>query len=643
VNSEDVKQNVELKNNNKDSSIKFNLKLQKIKLAKKLAITSSRKKNVAKNANELESDVDDRIRSVALSKFIFRKAQRLKKLGQIKSEINSVILDLTTSEDSVLTRSNSALQGFGLDKKFIGLSIEQILAKIEPSYKKKPKKPVEPVEPAQTPETPKTSEKPETSEPKKQAVPDKLKISSNKDVDTTEDVEQTNDKIYEYLVQKGELGIADYILDLMTKPEAKEKNVSEVKANTAEIKHLSVINSDIREKLSDMEENMVDEQDTSVSIPKKLEQEQQNTQLMEQEKEGKGFLQSVLKMLFGNNILKLLMSSGSVLGIATTILGTGWKFLKGKISTLFSTMIKLALKPFKLILDGFKFVMNQMKTAISKIPSIKKLLPDFKTNKEKKANKDAKKLSRATKSAKKMPEYSKKLSESRIKGNKTPTGLLKKLTKFTKFIPFIGTAIAAGTAIYSAQDGYNNAGEILGKDKDTLTTTDKLAAAAGSLVNDVSFGLISSRETAEKILKLTQPEKSKPEEVLKEDAQNSKNSKINMLETGIAALKTEQLKAEKVNDTVKQENISRSIDQLQEKIKSLSIVAQANKTTKEDINKNKQIQLVEDTSRKLVDTTKNGFGDASKVIQQGIQQGFNSINTINGSNTNHKPHELFQK
>jgi len=91
-----------------------------------------------------------------------------------------------------------------------------------------------------------------------------------------------------------------------------------------------------------------------------------------------------------------------------------------------------------------------------------------------------------------------KLSQAKPKPK--PKGLLKKLLRFTKPIPFLGTAIAAGTAIYSAQDGYRNADEILEKDQADLTELDRLATAAGALVNDVSFGVLSTRGTAEKII-----------------------------------------------------------------------------------------------------------------------------------------------
>lgn len=824
MNSDDTKQNVDLKNNNKDSTIKFNVKLKKIKLAKSLALTKSRKKKVATNANELESNVDDRIRSVALSKFIFRKASRLKKLGKIKSEINSVIIDLTTSEDNILTRSQTALQGFGLDKKFIGLSVDDILQKINPAYNKNDEPSDEPSDenlpdnqtspnkensqvdffipddennslnkPNETSKTSKTSKtnesietvdtddnnlvtvveqikkieeevrqikdvqqikdvkyvkdvkqvqqtsnvgnvgndqqiklvKPDTKQSnaddsnssKKENSPASLDVRVNKNVDTKEDVEQNNDKIYEYLVQKGELGIADYILDLMTTPEPKEKNLSEIKANTVEIKHLSVINSDIRKSLQELEENVVDEQDTSISIPQKLEAESQKDTTVGVEKEGTGFLESILEMLFGKNILKLLMSSGSVLGFATSILGTGWSFISGKVSTLFGTMIKKSLKPFKLILDGFKLVMEKIKSAISKIPGIKKLLPDFKSTKGIKDKKETKKLSKATKSAKesklsiekdtdkktkKASKYSKKLSSSKIKGFKKPTGLLKKLTKFTKVIPFIGTAITAGTAIYSAQDGYRNAGEILGKENTNLTTTDKLAAAAGSLINDVSFGLMSTKQSAEKILKATEPKdeliqkyenkglidcdvignsevldwnamntipakdlkeiidyddwskedeekltqiynkKTKVKNESKSDAASSKQTKINDLETGIVALKSEKLKAEETNDTAKEDSVAKSIKTLEKRILALSKATRGEKTTKEYIDKTTQMQKVENTSRTLVETTKNTYTNKTPT-KQANTSGMSSINNISTPAKNYKPHELFEK
>lgn len=81
-----------------------------------------------------------------------------------------------------------------------------------------------------------------------------------------------------------------------------------------------------------------------------------------------------------------------------------------------------------------------------------------------------------------------------------PTGILKKLTRFSKAVPVIGTAIAAASAIYSAVDGYKSAGEILEIPDSDLTETEKLASAAGAVVNDFSFGLVSAKSTAETIV-----------------------------------------------------------------------------------------------------------------------------------------------
>lgn len=79
--------------------------------------------------------------------------------------------------------------------------------------------------------------------------------------------------------------------------------------------------------------------------------------------------------------------------------------------------------------------------------------------------------------------------------------ILGKLTKFAKPIPIIGTAITAGAAIYSAVDGYENAGELLNKKDSELTESDKLISAAAYVVDDFTFGIISKENAAEKIMK----------------------------------------------------------------------------------------------------------------------------------------------
>jgi hypothetical protein len=98
---------------------------------------------------------------------------------------------------------------------------------------------------------------------------------------------------------------------------------SEIEKNTEEVKRLSSINSDIYQKLDELEEALVDEQDTSISIQERLEEEivqQNNTTVEEKSKDPSGsFIGAILKMIFGADIFDLL-AGGSLFRLAKAII-----------------------------------------------------------------------------------------------------------------------------------------------------------------------------------------------------------------------------------------------------------------------------------------------------------------------------------
>jgi hypothetical protein len=563
-----------------ENTISLDIKIKKLKIAQKMAITRSRKEKLLSDANDISSSIDTKIKSIALNKFIVRKVQRLKGLGKKKEEINEIITNLSASEESILDRHKNIISGFGIDKKFVGLSAEEILERVNaldgaqdengdtapalPTPEKVSDERIDstvgtnqlndegPLEVRTNADTAPTSAP--TSAPVKTSdaridstvgtnqLNDEgpLEVRTNADTDTLNDVEKNNERIYDYLVKSGELDIANYILDLMTRPEFKDSmKTSEIEKNTEEVKRLSSINSDIYQKLDELEEALVDEQDTSISIQERLEEEivqQNNTTVEEKSKDPSGsFIGAILKMIFGADIFDLL-AGGSLFRLAKAIIKSGWKIITKGIKSLVGPMLdkiktwasnKIASISAKIMdkvgslgkalsdkIGASKFGNKIKNTASSVWDSTRKKLgiPD-----KPRVPLDApKKLSRAAsevgeeaveQAAKKAAKTSAteaskkaaKLSASKITKIK-PTGILKKLLKLTKPVPFLGTAIAAGTGIYAAQDGYRHADEILGKDKKDLTALDKLASAAGSLVNDVSFGLLSTKGTAEKII-----------------------------------------------------------------------------------------------------------------------------------------------
>ena len=601
-----------MNNLNSENVDGINTKLKKLNMAKSNAVTKSRKKKIVEEASNLSDVVDTKIKSVALSKFVIRKTKRLKSLGKTKDDINSLITEITVSEEDMLTRNKTAMKGFGIDKKFIGLSADDILSKINA--------------------IPKDTETDEVTKQTKPSKPSKntsnFKLNDNSDVDTAEDIEQNNEKIYDYLIKSGETDIANYILNLMTKPNSvvSPKRISEIEKNTDEIKKLSSINKGISQKLDELEESLIDEQDTSVSIPKKLEEQakiEQITQTVEAEPR-MGFLESLLSTIFGGAVMALLMS-GSIMPMAIKLLSTGFGWLKKKITKLFNGMISMALKPIKFIIDGIKTAFNKI---ISKLPN--SLIPKFlKPNAD--IDTKPKKLStnNVPDDAKSKPKQPKKLSKSI---SKPKTGILRKMARFAKPIPFLGTALAVGTAVYSAVDGYENADKILGIDIEKLTETAKLASAAGALINDVTFGFVDASDTANKILDyfdespIKNPSKVDknitPQKNTKVDKNLSdKNIQIEKVQSDIDFLMKERNDAIENNNYEKVTNLDKNLKLYNDRLNKL--YSENNETP---INKDAKLMLTDEAYKKTLKSVKTYDAKMNNMLAVNQQPLINNIN-----------------
>lgn len=456
----------------------MDLKLKKLKIAYKLAITKNKKKSVLSDAESLKDEVDSQIKSIAVNKFAVMKARRLKKLGKTHEEVNALISNIASSEDNILDRGMKALSGFGIDKKFVDLSAEEILEKLNVV-------------------------KPINNEP---AV-------------------DFNERIYDFLVTSGDVNAAEYVQEIMEDSGTDDtKKISDVREHTEHLSKLTVVNQKIFEKIDEIEKDMTDEQDTSLdTIPAKLQQaaviEQQVSEPGEKQQK-QGFLESILRAMFGDTIVDLLITAKDILPLAISLLSPAMGWLSKKVGGMFKTLFQTAIKPFSLLLNGLKLSFNAISEKFGMlkdfalksakgvagpvIDKVKKSINNVKevfNQPEKKQVKGVPEPDKVEKpdSIKKNNEKIKKKPTPKLSKSK-PTGILKKLGRFAKPIPILGTAIAAGTAIYSAQDGYNNASEYLGKDEKNITEIDKVAAAAGALVNDVTFGVISTRDTAERII-----------------------------------------------------------------------------------------------------------------------------------------------
>lgn len=593
-------------------------RFKKLQLAKTRTSSESQKVEKLKGAVDLAVDINNSVKSVALNSTIVDKSRRLEKLGKNKQEINEIIVDLVSSAKnnsdmvSYIKKQNMPMSGFGIDTKFLKLGAKDILNRVNS------------IPDTGTVKTIKNNEKDSP-----------LELKTNPDVDTKEDVEQNNEKIYDYLIKNGELDIANYIQKAMEKPKPETKKVSDAPTSD-DYKRLSLVNEKISKKLNEIEEGMVDEQNTSVAIPQKLKQmtEVENNQPVQQEKEGGGFLSSILKMLFGSGIADLLMKATGVAGLAVTLMKSGYSWLKKKIGGLFKNMFALAIKPFKMALAGLEAALKSImpikaagklgRISKSRGPSKPKKLSSFKTAIEK-SKPGVKRLSKAK------------------------TGIFKKLLKFTKPVPFLGTLIAAGTGIYAAQDGYRHADELLGKPDKDLTQTDKLASAAGKMVEDFSFGILDARATAEKIIDWSGNNDTEPKsklDVTKNsfdstpvDSNMSVNDKVESLQNDVNFLQQELKSADLKNNESKFKNISDSIKQKEQEIQQLSENVNGS-VGKSVASKNKQLQITEKAYQGLVANTKQY--DNSKMTQQPAQKVNPIINSINGNSQESKKPSAFE-
>lgn len=345
---------------NTSSQLSIDLKIKKLKIANHLALeklSKSKRRNLLDQAENTKEEIENKIKSIALSKFVFRKAQKLKKLGKQYQEINEIIEKLEQSEttvlDKVFEKFKTSFAGFGVDKRFVNLDVGEIIEQFgEPKTYKNIEVLKNPVdynnfiemfkeesneseesnleelkqeikdEILEDLETNQenigsttnvtnvnniTNVKNETKEyvkvvksnektvniiqnylddvienttiiansinkkPKYLRQINELLKSNEKDpIKSTLDVDK---KIYDYLISIGEVDLANKVLDFLTDPEREKVKLSDLKENTKEVKRLANINRDIRKILRKIQEDLIDEQDTSIEriTPKQIE------------------------------------------------------------------------------------------------------------------------------------------------------------------------------------------------------------------------------------------------------------------------------------------------------------------------------------------------------------------------------------
>lgn len=708
------------------------VRLSKIKLARKTAYTNSKKNKVLKDAQSFDSEIDEKIKSVALNKFVIRKQQKLQELGKTKAEIDSIILDIKSAEDNIISKKIGQLKGFGIDQKFIGLTSDEILKKINSNTSQK--KSENKTEKSNESETQK-SQKSEKIENKKTPTFQKkekaLKLNVDEETDTISDIDANNEKIYDYLVKSGELDVANYVLDLMTKPENEIKKTSEMKkdlkSNTEEVKKLSLINSGIYEELKTIQENQIDEQDTSVSIPDKLANQSQDISFddspekAEEKKSGFwGFLKALglAKMiryfsgLFSNKkFLSAIefIKKGDFKGFLKHLGGT--KGLSLMLKTVTMGLLSKALAPIKgaiklinialLPLIALKATVSNLIKMLPNIPVVGKYFKSIKSvdgsnlkktdvTKPNKVDsydldeKTEKKVSENNSKTKEINEKkkpkTKKLSRSKVGGktakkvaSKTGGKLATKLLKFAKFVPFLGTALTAGTAIYAAHDGYKNADKILNTPKENLKPIHKLAAAAGSAIEDLLWPVSpEASTTAGLVLKAagSMGMDISPKELADEKSNKSAKSSKMSVPFKVDNDQNIQVSIPKANDNSKYTGLSSNVLEIEKQLKEIQQQQQElvkkygqrsgnrmynnlysqkiieltkqleiEKMKKPDVDKNKKIQNIENTQKQLANSTVSFEAKKSQSMTNEIAKAIN-INNINQETKKEAPSVL---
>lgn len=184
----------------------------------------------------------------------------------------------------------------------------------------------------------------------------------------------------------------------------------------------------------------------------------------------------LLDMLVGPEIAGFIrLAGGSAMSLINNIMTHGWSFLKSMVFGLIKTAKLGGAAALKL---GQKAIKGAGELAGKAKSGIKNTAEKIKATK-------TPKLSSATV----QPKVPSKMS-----------GVMKKVAKFTRFIPGLGAAVAAGAALYSGYKGYEEADEIMGVKKPTMLH--RIASAAGMIVQDASFDAVNARTVADKVVEV---------------------------------------------------------------------------------------------------------------------------------------------
>ena len=482
--------------------IRDNVKLAKLKLSLKVAKTKNSREKIKKQASDISEDIGARIKSLALDKFAINKRNRLLELGESYDKANEMIEYINNMENSTIMNISKGIKNMFVDSRYVGLYAGQILEKIRPVTIPKEEKKEERKQEVQ--KKVKESKPNETSSQSKKSGSG-LKLNINRDTFTKAKADDVNEKIYKYLIDSGEIEIANYVLDLMTSPDI--KRVSDSPITPKDIRTLTMINSGILEKLKEIEDKL-NKQDTSITIPDKLEQvkkakEMQNTNKTEESGSLWGYIMELLGSFFGPELFKLFRMGMKVFDFSKKLLEIGWDFVKTKVDDLIRLGFDTFIKPIRSLIDALptwdgivKFVedlLEPVRKFITNLPDMMKIsksidyikdvlkvkFPDMskeldkalEKNLDKDTEKGSAKISESLLEKTDNADIDKKIQQEVEKAPKTTSKEVEKaLAKeigptaasqvgketgevLGKKIPFIGLSIAAALATSRASEG----------------------------------------------------------------------------------------------------------------------------------------------------------------------------------------------
>lgn len=203
-----------------------------------------------------------------------------------------------------------------------------------------------------------------------------IKIN-NSIINNSEKITENNENIIEYLYALGENSAAKYLEENINtnnySNNIKELTDAQLKGNL-EVKKLSEINSGILEKLSELEQNIIDEQDTSVAFSKKTESKNQNSKkLIEQNQNSTNNISSwfsgLLGMFLGAGMLSFLKGFATLgpLKFALKIVEMGWDSIKTKVIDVAQTIAKKISEPLEKVIQYLSEKLNKVIQTLEKI------------------------------------------------------------------------------------------------------------------------------------------------------------------------------------------------------------------------------------------------------------------------------------